>query len=183
MYMPRAENAEVDKLAKAIANNLPIPNGAFYQVLQAPATQVTTKAFKIVLVTESEDWRQLIIDYLNNVHHTEDEVSTTRMIARARSYTLIDGTLYKKGVVQPLLKCITQTKGRDLLQEIHSGICGSHIRPRALSAKAIRQGFYWPTHIKDAEQIIKTCQACQSTSPHQSKPSAPTQIISPAWPL
>jgi len=98
------------------------------------------------------------------------------MIARARSYVLIDGMLYKKGVVQPLLKCITKTEGRDLLQEIHSGICGSNIGPRALSAKAIRQGFYCPTHIKDVEQIIKTC---QSTSPHQSKPSTPTQIIPP----
>ena len=37
-YIPRAENAEVDELAKAAANNLPIPNGAFYQVLQALAT-------------------------------------------------------------------------------------------------------------------------------------------------
>ena len=54
-YIPRAENAKEDELAKAAANNLPIPNGSFYQVLQAPATQVTMKAFKIVLVTESED--------------------------------------------------------------------------------------------------------------------------------
>jgi hypothetical protein len=54
-YIPIAENAEADELVKAASNNLPIPNGAFYQVLQAPATQVTTKAFKIVLVTESED--------------------------------------------------------------------------------------------------------------------------------
>jgi len=68
--------------------------------------QVIAKAFKIVLVTESEDWRQLIIDCLNNMHHIEDEASTTRMTARARIYTLIDGILYKKGVVQPLLKCI-----------------------------------------------------------------------------
>ena len=37
-YIPRAENAEANELAKAAANNLPIPNGAFYQVLQAPAT-------------------------------------------------------------------------------------------------------------------------------------------------
>ena len=58
--------------------------------------QVTAKAFKIVLVTESEDWRQLIIDCLNNVYHIEDEASTARMIARARSYTLIDRILYKK---------------------------------------------------------------------------------------
>ena len=34
-YMPRAENAKANELAKAAANNLPIPNGAFYQVLQA----------------------------------------------------------------------------------------------------------------------------------------------------
>ena len=68
--------------------------------MRAPATQVTAKAFKIVLVTESEDWRQLIIDCLNNVHHIEDEASTARMIARARSYTLINGTLYRKVVVE-----------------------------------------------------------------------------------
>ena len=136
---------------------LPIPSGTFYQVLQAPATQVTVKAFKTVLVIESEDWRQLIIDCLNNVYHAEDEASIARMIARARSYTRVNGTLYKKGVVQPLLKCIPQSEGKNLLQEIHLGICGSHISLRALSAKAIKQGFYWPTHIKDAEEIVKTC--------------------------
>jgi hypothetical protein len=96
------------------------------------------------------------------------------MEARARSYTLVDGTLYKKGVVQPLLKCITLNEGKKLLQEIHSGMCGSHIGPRALSAKAIREGFYWPTHIKDAEDIVKTCEVCQNTSPHQTRPSAAT---------
>jgi len=105
------------------------------------------------------------------------------MEARARNYTIIDGNLYKKGVVQPLLKCISQTEGRELLREIHSGICGSHIGPRALSAKAPRQGFYWPTHTKDAKEIVKTCKACQTFSPIQSGPSAPTQLISPSWPL
>jgi len=96
------------------------------------------------------------------------------MEAKARNYTIIDGILYKKGVVQPLLKCISQNKGREVLQEIHIELCGSHIGPRALSAKALRQGFYWPIHIKDAEETMKTCRACQTFSPHQSGPSAPT---------
>ena len=121
----------------------------------------------------------MITDYLNNVHHSEDEASTVRITARARSYTLKDGILYKKCVVQPLLKCITQSKGRELLQEIDLGTCGSHIGPRALSTKAIRQRFYWPTHIKDVEQIVKTCEACQSTFPHQSKPSIAVLLIPP----
>ena len=32
-YIPREGNIEAGELAKAVANNLPIPNGAFYQVL------------------------------------------------------------------------------------------------------------------------------------------------------
>ena len=109
---------------KAATNNLPIPERAFYQILQAPTTQATVKAFKTILITKSKDWRQLITNYLNNVHHSEDEARTVRIVARARSYTLIDVILYKKGVVQPLLKCITQGEGRELLQEIYSGTCG-----------------------------------------------------------
>ena len=100
------------------------------------------KAFKQVLLTEFKDWRLLIIDQINNVQHSEDEASIARMAARARSNTLVDGILYKKGIVQPLLKCITQIEGKELLREIHSEICRSHIGPRALSAKAIRQGLY-----------------------------------------
>ena len=37
-HIPRAENTEADELAKAAANNLPILEGTFYQILQAPAT-------------------------------------------------------------------------------------------------------------------------------------------------
>jgi hypothetical protein len=92
------------------------------------------------------------------------------MAARARNYTLIDGILYKKGVVQPLLKCIAQGEGKNL-QEIHSGLCGSHIGTRALSVKAIRHGFYWPTHIKDAEEIVRIGEACQP--PHISQSLQP----------
>jgi hypothetical protein len=36
-YIPREKNSEADELAKAAANNLPTPDGTFYQVLQAPA--------------------------------------------------------------------------------------------------------------------------------------------------
>ena len=48
---PRAENKKVDELAKAATNNLTILEGAFYQILRAPATQATVKAFKTILIT------------------------------------------------------------------------------------------------------------------------------------
>jgi hypothetical protein len=41
-----------------------------------------------------------------------------------------------------MLKCVTKTKGIQILREVHGGTCGSHSGPRALAAKVIRQGFY-----------------------------------------
>jgi len=161
-HILRAENSRADELVKTAANNMPVPNGTFYQVLQSLAIETMVKAFKTILITESEDWRQVIIDHLNNKHLTKDEASTARMDVRARNYTIIDGILYKKGVVQPLLRCVSQSEGSELLQEIHLGSCGSHIGPRALSVKAIRQGFYWPTHSKDVDQIVKTCKLARA---------------------
>jgi ribonuclease HI len=182
-HIPRAENADVDELVKAAANNLPLPAETFYHVLRTPATKEMMKAFQEVLLTEFVDWKQPIIDSLNNAHHLDDEASAARMVARARSYTIVRGQLYKKGVVQPLLKCISQDKGKELLLEIHAGSCGSHIGLRALSAKAIRHGFYWPTLVRDAEQITKTCEACQNFSPLQARPSTEIQLILLIWPL
>jgi hypothetical protein len=47
--------------------------GTFYQVLHSLAIANSTKAFQTVFLTELEDWRQAIIDSLNNVCHPEDE--------------------------------------------------------------------------------------------------------------
>jgi hypothetical protein len=54
-YIPRVENSEEDELMKAVANNLPSPEGTFYQELQTSATEATPKASKQILVTESKD--------------------------------------------------------------------------------------------------------------------------------
>lgn len=121
------------------------------------------------MLAEAKDRRVPIISTLNNESSQLDEKSLAMLETRAGTYTLIDGTLYKKGLVQPLLKCISQSEGKELLNEIYSGSCGSHIGPQALSTKAIRQGFYWPTHVKDAEST-----ACQSFAPNKENPVSET---------
>ena len=79
------------------------------------------------------------------------------MFQRARGYIISEGELFKSGVTSPWLKCISTTEGIELLKEIHSGFCGSHIGFRQLVSKAFRQGFFWPTAPKDAQHIVKTC--------------------------
>jgi len=75
-YIPRAENYEADELAKAAANNTPLPEGTFYQIVAAPGTESLPKAFRPVLLTEGEDWRQAIVDSLKGKTATDDEALT-----------------------------------------------------------------------------------------------------------
>jgi hypothetical protein len=59
-----------------------------------------------------------------------------------------------------LMKCILTHQGKELLLEIHADIYGHHAAPWSLVGKAFRQGFYWPTALHDAEEVIHTCEEC-----------------------
>jgi hypothetical protein len=82
-----------------------------------------------------------------------------------------------------MLKCVTETEGVQILHEVHKGTCGSHAGPRALAAKVIRQGFYWPAIICAANRVVRSCKACQKFSPRSGRPSQFTKLIAHTWPL
>jgi hypothetical protein len=67
---------------------------------------------------------------------------------------MADGEIYKSGITEPWLRCITSKKGKELLKKIHSGFCGAHIRTRALAGKAIKQGFFRPLINVDAKKLV-----------------------------
>ena len=50
----------------------------------------------------------------------------------------------------PILKCVGKEDANYILKEVHEGICGNHIGARTLAGKTLRQGYYWPTMLKDA---------------------------------
>jgi hypothetical protein len=76
---------------------------------------------------------------------------------------------------------MTKTEGIQILREVHSGTCGSHLGPRALVAKVIRQGFYWLAIICTANQVARSCEACQKFFPRSSNPSQFTKLIAHTW--
>jgi hypothetical protein len=66
---------------------------------------------------------------------------------------------------------------------IHGGTCRSHSGPRALTAKVIHQGFYWPAIICTANRVTRSCKECQKFSPRSGTPSQFTKLIAHTWPL
>jgi ribonuclease HI len=142
-HIPRDDNNEADKLAKAATRNQELSPDVFFEVIREPSIMESRP--KIVNVVETPDWRAEIMAYLRGHYEPQDELQEKRIKQRARGYAVVNGELYKSGVTKPWLRCITSEKGLELLREIHSGYCGAHIGTRALAGKAIKQGFYWPT--------------------------------------
>jgi ribonuclease HI len=190
-HMDCARNEEADALAKAAARGKALPSDVFYHVISTPAVrnleglQITTNAegHRIVNLIMAEDWRAPITLFLQGYYHPGDVNEAKRLKHPSRDFTLIEGQLYKKGISQPMLKCVTETKGLEILREVHSGTCGSHSGPRALAAKVIRQGFCWPAIICAANRVTRSCEACQKFSPRSGNPSQFTKLIAHTWPL
>jgi hypothetical protein len=113
----------------------------------------------------------------------DDEAYNKRMKDRTRPYVIIEGELYKQRVYSPLLKCLSQTEGQELMKEIHTGQCGAHIGSRPFLGKVFRQGFYWPKAASDATDLVQNCENFHKCAREQKQPSSLTQLIQPIWPL
>jgi hypothetical protein len=95
----------------------------------------------------------------------------------AKSFTLVDGELYKRAASGVLQQCIPIPQGRELLRDIHAGVCGHHAAPHTLMGNAFHQGFYWPTVVADAGKIMRTCEGCQFYARKTNRPTHTLQKI------
>nr|ABB47092.1 retrotransposon protein, putative, Ty3-gypsy subclass [Oryza sativa Japonica Group] len=91
--------------------------------------------------------------------------------------------LYRSGILQPLLRCISFAKGEEMAKEIHQGLCGAHQAARTVASKVFRQGVYWPTVLKVCVEQIKKCESCQRHGRSQAAPQYDLQPIAPIWPF
>jgi hypothetical protein len=177
-HIPRDDNNEADKLAKVAGRNQAMSLDVFFEIIKEPS--IKEEKPKIVNVVEAPYWRAEIMAYLRGHYEPQDELEKKRLKQSARGYAVVNGELYKSGVSEPCLRCITSKKGVELLKEIHSGLCGAHIGTKALVGKAIKQGFYWPTLNIDAKTLVRQCEACQKTVNQQNLPSMPVHLIPPS---
>jgi hypothetical protein len=126
-------------------------------------------------------WVEPFSNYLITGDLPQDETEARRLQRRAQAYTIINSELYKHSVSRIFQKCVEPEEGQELLKEIHQGECRHHASSRALVAKAFRHGFYWPTVLRDADQLVKHCNSCQRFSKHRHTPAAALKTIPLTW--
>ena len=101
------------------------------------------------------------------------KVLKQHIIRQSKWFVLVGDNLYKRSASGILMKCVTLEEGKDILMEIHEGVCGKHAASRTLVEKAYRSGFFWPTAVLDVEDLVRRCPECQFFSKQAHVPIQP----------
>jgi hypothetical protein len=134
-------------------------------------------------IREIPSWAEPFSNYLISRDLPPDEAEARRLQRRAQAYTIINSELYKRSMSAIFQKCVEPEEGRELLREIHQWECGHHTSSRALVDKSFSHGFYWPTALRDAEQLVKQCNGCQRFTKHRHTTAMALKTIPLNWPF
>jgi ribonuclease HI len=156
-HVERDRNAAADALSKLGSSRAQVPPEIFVQEVSHPSILLDqAKECNTLNQPESDpnDWREPIIMYIKNEEEPDDKAAAEHIARQSAHYTLIGGALYRRGATGVLMRCISSTTRKQLLDEIHAGQCGVHAASRTLVMKAFRSGFYWPTAKSDAAELV-----------------------------
>ena len=147
----RTLNQHVNALSKLAAAKDTLGRTIHMELLERPSVEEGGDGAQAVsCVSIGEDWRVPIREYLTSRKLADSPWEARKMRIVAACFSLVDNVLYKRGFSMPLLKCLGPEEARQALDEVHEGDCGEHLGGRALAAKVLRAGFFWPTLHKEA---------------------------------
>ncbi|XP_062109404.1 uncharacterized protein LOC133820020 [Humulus lupulus] len=155
----REKNTHADALAK-LASTRDGDTLESVPVEYLPRPSITNPDVHMVNAPK-ESWASPIIDYLKDGVVPTDKREARRLVYKAARYTLVDGVLYKRGFSVPLLRCVDEEEAMKVQYEIHEGECGNHASGPSTARKAMRQGYYWPSMERDANDFARKCDKCQ----------------------
>ena len=125
-----------------------------------------------------------IILFLREDILPEDKSEANKVRRKAPRFWLFENQkLYKRFFSEPYLFCIHPEASELLIEELHEGICGSHIGGRSLSHRATTQGYWWPNMQKEVQEYVKKCDQCQRFAPNMHQPRRVLNPLSNLWPF
>ena len=181
-YIPRTKNSRADALAK-LATALQEDLGRSTPVEYLAEPSIDPYSTVVALVGSVPSWMDPIWDYINDGTLLDDPKEAAKIRVRSSRFTNHKGSLYKRGFFTPFQKCIAGEDIEYVLRELHEGIYRNHIGARTLAGKVLRQGYYWPTVLKDATDLVKRCRICQEHAKISRLPSEPLTSITSPWPF
>ncbi|XP_015931939.1 uncharacterized protein LOC107458253 [Arachis duranensis] len=176
-HVPKERNTRADLLSK-LASTKPGVGNRF--LIQGMAKE---PAVALHLTRLSPSWLDPIANFLENGKLLDDEKEAKVLRREAGKYAIIQGQLFKKGLSQPLLKCLHPDQIDYVLREVHEGCCGHHIGGKALARKLIRAGYYLPSMIVDSREFVRKCVKCKENTNFHRAPASELSLLTSSRPF
>ncbi|XP_011100645.1 uncharacterized protein LOC105178795 [Sesamum indicum] len=180
LQVPRAENDKADALSKFGAAIDGIRDSKITALVRERSA--LSSRMEVQVVSKTGSWKNEIVKYLEDGTLSVDPIAAKRVKFLATRFTLLAGQLYKRTVDGPLLKCLDKERALYLMREIHEGSCGNHSGARSLAQKIMRQGYFWPTLVKDSKDLVRKRESCQKYASLIHQPATPMEHIRIACP-
>uniref|UniRef100_A0A7N2L0M9 RNA-directed DNA polymerase n=1 Tax=Quercus lobata TaxID=97700 RepID=A0A7N2L0M9_QUELO len=190
-HIPRKENRQADALAN-LATALALSQEETTKVaisqrwvvpLVVEEEEEEQANIISVCLVEKEDWRQVIIEYLQHGRLPDDKRHRTEIRRRAARFIYYKDTLFRRSFDGLFLRCLGEEEAKQALEEAHSGICGAHQSGPKLHYRIKRMGYYWPTMVQDSMECAKKCEACQYHANFIHQPPEPLHPTVASWPF
>ena len=136
-----------------------------------------------VFEIDREDWRQPLIDYIENGKLLNDTRHRTEIRSRAPLFVYYKNALYRRSFDGLLLRCLDDDESIKALKEVHLGICGAYQSGPKLHFRIKRMGYYWPTIVKDCMDYAKKCPVCQFHANFIHQPPETLHPTVSSWPF
>ncbi|XP_075636515.1 uncharacterized protein LOC142608708 [Castanea sativa] len=145
VQISRNRNTHADSLATlATSSAHSLPRVILVEDLCTP-TKISVSVVRVHQIKVGPSWMDLVVLYLKENILLGEKSDADKVRRKAPWFWLSeDQKLYKRSFSGPYLLCVHLEAMELLLEELHEGICGSHIGGRSLSHRALTQIYWWP---------------------------------------
>ena len=138
VHVSRSGNTHADSLATlATSSAQPLPRVILVEDLYCLTTARANKIW-VHNVRVGLSWMDSLVLFLKHDTLPDDKTEADKIRRKASRFWLSkDSKLYRRSFSGPYLLCVHPDATKLILEELHEGICGSHMGGRSLSHRAI----------------------------------------------
>ena len=107
---------------------------------------MTPPADVVVVALDQADWRAPLLAYLLKEVLPPKRTKAGWIARCTKTFIMIGNELYKRSPSGVLMKCIPTNQGKQLLLEVHAGICRYHAAPKVAGQKSLSPKFLLAYH-------------------------------------
>ncbi|XP_040361689.1 uncharacterized protein LOC112203363 [Rosa chinensis] len=170
-HIPRERNFAANELAQ-LATGVTLRYGVRERILKVERRTLPSWMARrdppddtsvVTLEPIDVDWRIPLIAYLKQPDPTADR----KIHFLTLNYFLRGNELRRRGEDGIDFRCVYGCEAKQLMREVHSGICGAHQAGPKMRWLLRRHGYFWPSILKDCIAFAKGCLDCQAHGPVQ----------------